>query len=400
MNDKLRDALDQSMADITWKEQNRQRVLHSVRQTAGASSLRRPFLVPVIALLILCLATAVAGAASEQFNTWLYRIWPEAAMKLMPVNMSSESQGIRMEVISAVNEGSEVYVTFSMKDLEKNRITRDTQAYASARSGSAGTLVSQQAEPLYQPDDQTMVFGQRIRFDDSLQENRTLLFYVDSLVPIQEQETDLMPLYRQYAAEAKSMPVPENAKAFRVASPDEIRRSGEGGADPDSLSEEDLAYLRFSNLRETTIPEEMHVLDSRSGPEIPLAEGITLSGIGMADGLLHVQIHMSNYWQLNAPGLDHFADPWISLYDAEANEIYTSKVQYTGPDKLPNGISYLRWNEFLENGRVDYWEEMIFAVDGEPAEAQKLLANIFIYDKAVSGWWQADIPVRLIRNNP
>ena len=62
-------------------------------------------------LLIVSIATAVAGAVNEDFNTWLYRIWPEAAMKLMPVDLSCENNGIRMEVISAVADGSDLYIT-------------------------------------------------------------------------------------------------------------------------------------------------------------------------------------------------------------------------------------------------------------------------------------------------
>ena len=349
-------------------------------------------------LLIVSIATAVAGAVNEDFNTWLYGIWPKAAMKLMPVNMSSESNGIRMEVISAVNEGSEIYVTFSMQDLEGDRITRDTTADVSAHSGSISISFSQDTEPLYQPDDKTMVFGRRVRLDDSLQEHQTLQFSVDSLIPVQTQYIDLLPLYRQYAAEAKTMPVPENASAIRNARPDEIRQSGPAGSsDPDSLSEEDLAFLCYANSQETDIPVGMRVLDNHSGPEIPLTEDAALSGIGMVDGRLHVQIHLFNQGY-HPVGLGHYTNWWINMYDATSNNIFISRARYTDPDKLPNGISEILWKESLSNGKENYWREFIFAVDAEPTEAQKLHAEIQTYDGSVDGPWQVDIPLRLIRN--
>ena len=64
-----------------------------------------------IVLVLACAATALAGAVNENFNAWLYRIWPEAATTLMPVNMSCENNGIRMEVISAAADGQELYIT-------------------------------------------------------------------------------------------------------------------------------------------------------------------------------------------------------------------------------------------------------------------------------------------------
>ena len=70
-------------------------------------------------------ATAIAGAFNETFNAWLYRIWPEAATTLMPVNMSCEDNSIRLEVISAVADGQELYITYSMEDLKGNRLSTD-----------------------------------------------------------------------------------------------------------------------------------------------------------------------------------------------------------------------------------------------------------------------------------
>ena len=350
-----------------------------------------------IILLLACAATAAAGAFNEDFNTWLYRIWPEAAKTLMPVNMSCTEGGIRMEVISAVSEGSEVYVTYSIQDLEEDRITPDTEAVIDAQSGTVSTSFSQTAEPLYQPDDKTMVFGQRIRLDSSLQEHPTLQFSINSISPVRTENIDLMPLYKQYASEAKTIPVPENAEAFRNGTPDEISRSGPAGSsDPASLSEEELAFLCYANGQDAEIPEELRVLDNHSGLKIPLAKGINLSGIGMVDGLLHVQIHI-NPVEVEPVSGGHHTDYHIIMHDAEASTVFTSMSRYTDPDKLPNGINQISWKERLKSGKEDYWREFIFAVDGEPTEAQKLFAELYTHDGEIRGPWQAEIPVRLIR---
>ena len=71
----------------------------------------------VIALVIVLMATALAGAVNEDFNTVLYETWPEFARLLMPVNLTYEDQGIRMEVLSAVAYDKAMLITFSLQDL-------------------------------------------------------------------------------------------------------------------------------------------------------------------------------------------------------------------------------------------------------------------------------------------
>ena len=89
-------------------------------------------------LLIVCVATAVAGAVNEDFNDWLYRLWPEAAMKLMPIDVSCEKEGIKMSLINAVAEDNEVYLTFSMQDLEGDRINAYSNLYMDIRCDLVG----------------------------------------------------------------------------------------------------------------------------------------------------------------------------------------------------------------------------------------------------------------------
>ena len=401
-NDKqfVQHSIDTGLADLQGNPFLAQRIMNQERteQPVMKKKISFAFILAII-LLLACAATAAAGTFNEDFNAWLYRIWPEAAKTLMPVNMSCTEGGIRMEVISAVNEGSEVYVTYSLQDLEEDRITPDTQAVMDAQSGSISTSFSHTAEPLYQPDDKTMVFGQRIRLDNGLQEHQTLQFSIDSLSPVRTEYMDLLPLYKQYASEVKTMPVPENAEALRNGTPDEIRRSGVTGiSDPASLSEEDLAFLFFANGQDAEHPEGMRVLDNHSGLEIPLAKDAALSGIGMVDGLLHVQIHVNPFVQQVEPiSLGHYTEYHILMHDAESSEFFTSMSRYIALDKLPNGIHEIRWKERLESGKEDYWRELIFAVDGEPTEAQKLQVELHTYDGVIRGPWQAEIPVRLIQ---
>ena len=369
MNNKIREALDQSMADVSWKEQNRQRVFHTVRQETRHMHVRKPALIPAIALLLLCIVTAVAGATSEDFNSWLYRIWPDAATTLMPVNLGCEDKGIRMEVISARADNTELYITFSMQDLDENRIHEDTRAIASAQSSQVTNRLSKLAEPLYMKDEKTIVFGQKFFMEDSLQNHKTIWTNVDTLTRHEEHTVDLTPYYRQTGEAVKTIPVPENAGFF---------------GDPNPA---------------VSIPDTLCVLDSSSCPEIPLADGVYLSGIGKADGLVHVQLHYADYWGLNAPSGNHHTDVWVELYDADEGTRQLVS-NYDVDIKRVAGLIHLYWNVQKEDGKQDYWLEMMFPVDSDLAENQQLLALVSTDDLLLNGNWLVNIPLRIIQRTP
>ena len=256
MNEKFKEALDQSMADVTWKEKNRQRVLYAARQETRPASIRKGVLIPVIALLLLCLAMAVAGATSETVNGWLYQQWPRLATLLMPVNMSCEDQGIRMEVISAVAEGNEVLINYSMQDLEGNRIDENSSAYfdmvyAGTNNYSGGGY-------------------------DSVYEQEEKKLYASTCL---NTETAIDPQDRNVI-----LPVPENAVACTGYQNGEFCSVW---GDIDSI---------------WTIPDSLRVLDQSRSPEIRLSDHVFLSGIGMVDGLMHIQLHITVPKEVSIPG--------------------------------------------------------------------------------------------------
>ena len=87
--------------------------------------------VAVALVMVLGLTTALA-AFSGDVNQMLYRIWPRAAMALRPVNLTSDSQGIRMNVVSASLSGPESIVMLTMQDLEGDRIDETMDLFDTA----------------------------------------------------------------------------------------------------------------------------------------------------------------------------------------------------------------------------------------------------------------------------
>ena len=48
-----------------------------------------------IALVIVLMATALAAATNDTINDLVYRVWPDLALTLKPVNLACTDQGFR-----------------------------------------------------------------------------------------------------------------------------------------------------------------------------------------------------------------------------------------------------------------------------------------------------------------
>lgn len=82
-------------------------------------------LAAVICLILTCSMTAFA-ATVPGFNDWIYKISPELAELLYPVNKSTEDNGIKVEVLSAVNDNHNVAVYFTVQDTaNKGRVNEN-----------------------------------------------------------------------------------------------------------------------------------------------------------------------------------------------------------------------------------------------------------------------------------
>lgn len=94
-------------------------------------SLRRFAL--IAAALVLCAALALPAMADSVPAAYalLYRISPATAQYFRSVCMSSDDQGIRMEVVSAYVQGDTAQIYFTLQDLTGDRLSQDTDLFDS-----------------------------------------------------------------------------------------------------------------------------------------------------------------------------------------------------------------------------------------------------------------------------
>ena len=384
-NEKIRNALDRSMADMTWKEANRAQVLRGIRQEQPPVRVRRRALVPVLALvLVLFIATAIAGMTNEAFNTFLYETFPELATLLMPVNMSCEDQGIRMELLSAAAKENETLVTFSLEDLEGDRLDGYTDTMLSLEFdtdddvGCAGSF----SPGFYDEETHKVLFINETEYDSDLvlKKGGNLRASLHEIWPRRYHTVDLLPLLGEYGSRAEAMPAPENAIAYAGYRDHQFMIC---------LSE----YIEDSWV----IPDTLRVLSPGCMPEIPLTDGISLSGIGMVDGRLHVQMHYTDLSEREAfDGEEKVTyypwEIWITLRDLTDEDAVGPAKKYRKENLLDGGITQLYWEE---NGET--WEEDIFTPGSALTEEQFFAAEITETLEPIFGHWEVTFPLRLIR---
>ena len=328
------------------------------------------------AAVILCVILAVMGLATtlaatvDVFNSRLHAFWPEAAEFLMPVNKSCESEGIRMEVISAVVKDNKVHVTFSMQDLEGDRLNEFTSVSFSEdtfpHSDEEEVRIWGSVTPLsFDAETKKGVYAQEFDYDPALVgKDYEIPLYIQYLDQTEYEAMDLHPLLEQYGNDAKAGKLPENARAITT----------------DTEAENNT--------------EAVMILDPAANLKIPLNECTELSGIGWIDGKLHVQIH-------------YLEDKLIRLSDGGSYYPASSYAQMQGTDGItPTYWEWVKSNHVVfgwtwdDNGdEIRDWEEFIFPCDPADVQEGKLRAVTRFNKRTedVEGNWLVKIPMKMIQ---
>ena len=363
MNEKIRDSLDQSMPDITWKDENRAYVLSRINACPQPARRRKPAAIIAFALILtLGLATALA-ATNESLNTVLFRYWPEAATALMPVNLSCEDQGIRLEVVSAVRRENEMLVTYSLEDLEGDRVIHIPYVHMQLTYGGVNYSAEQlRTVGIYDEEGNKMVYAAHDTYDTATPPpDGKISAEITFLMQRDYTTADLRPYYEKGGC--------------RFVPASSVRNSLVSGP-----------YFR------TGLPDSQMIIDSSYSMEIPLYESVCLSGVGYIDGQLHVQVHFPDH-RLVEYAPDNFMEEygaWIYVQDSQGNLLYKN-------DLSAQGISIVRWSTESDEFDAPEWEEFFFPVDQEQLENARITVYVEKNLSPVEGNWKVDIPLRMIQ---
>ena len=377
---KMQEILNHSLSGLKENPFLSQRV---IAQGKGEEPVKKRVsfsVVIIIAILLIGTMTALA-AGVEDINAMLYKIWPEAARALRPLNLSDEVGGIRLDVLSASLTDDQLLITYSLTDLEGDRINADTSCSAiieipwmNQGSGS-DEMLSFDAET------HQAVYASHIEYTSlSLPEGAvygsdTITFRVNGLKGSEQKTLDLWPLMtdQDYTVEAVTAP-------------------------PESGLETIVQDDKAADMKKT-LPK---ILNPANNLHIPITDNIELSGIGWIDGNLHVQIHVSNYAiyvEYEHGGIADMARyaSYINLRDHNGNDVMWAPGFFIQllKDK-PYYIWGINWREGDEQ-----WIEKIFPVQPEEmdqyiiyGEFTNLRAN---YEDLLQYEWEVSFPSNMIQ---
>jgi hypothetical protein len=242
-----------------------------------------------------------------------------------------------------------------MQDLEGDRVDETMDLFDSAilqlPYDGSGTCM----QTGYDPETKTASFAVYMEFDmdERPAESDKVSFRVSRFISNKKTQTvDLTTLIPDGINAAESMPVPT------------IRGwSGSPASDRHDAAKEKA--------------RRMMVLNTNNSLEIPVIDGVTLTGIGIVDGSLHIQIRYADIRHTDNHG-------FLTLTDGEG-KTYRD-------DGLP-GIGSVSW--FGENH--DSWEEYIFEHYPEDLSKATLIGEFTTAAPAVEGDWHVTFPLSLIQ---
>lgn len=286
---------------------------------------------------------------------------PSLVDSLVPLGLTCESDGIRLEIISAAIQEEGSLILYSLKDLTGDRVGRHEE-YAPwlhisgvdyPMDGWSVSYLEQDAEEhyasyaMYIPGDQ--LYNIEGNLNCSL--SRDLLFY-------KEKEVDLLPLLRKYEDRTwKLVDLPENAIPF-----------------PD-----------FPEYRKYAKEMDIKVLDSTDSLDIPIAENVTLDGIGYPeDGRLHIRMHVVNNGKL----ADSSGYEYRPIFNVSA---WRPFEEYNPSEE----VSMIEWAT-NEDG-AESWVEYAYRCTRESLNKEGLKAAVYISSSFAHGPWEIEIQTDSVR---
>jgi len=121
------DKLKESVKSIPLPQDLHKRAKMGVSQVKKKR--KKPWLIPSVATVFLASSITVAAAMNDDVKNLLWHISPEIAALLEPIESTVEYGGIKMEIISAMQDEDMAVVYVTMQDIEGNRIDETLDIY-------------------------------------------------------------------------------------------------------------------------------------------------------------------------------------------------------------------------------------------------------------------------------
>ena len=133
MNRTIKNAIDTRLANIKISDELESKIINN--SCKKRKIVKRPFAVVAAVLLCVMLIVPVMAATIPSIDKLLNLVSPQIGQLLQPIQLTSEDNGVKMEVIAAMSDNDTAVVYISMQDLTADRVDKNIDLYSYSITG-------------------------------------------------------------------------------------------------------------------------------------------------------------------------------------------------------------------------------------------------------------------------
>ena len=273
----------------------------------------------------------------------LYTLYPDIAVKLMPVNACCEDNGIQMEVEGVSIQDNCAYVYISMQDLVGKRIDETIDLFDSYSIHSNADQIGSCSLVDFNEENKKATFLINVKhMDGKTIEGKRLTFRVSKFLTgkseVQEELTQI------------------SLDSIVIVT--------------ETQMEEDLD-IRGGSYREDSELEgrSLEYLCADDSKSFVATSGVTVTNYGFINDKLHIQVHYDKILKYDNHG-------YVYLLDADGNRV------------LAEGS-----RGFWDEERNGSYEEYIFDVDNKELDQYAIYGHFFTCQNLVEGEWEVNLTI-------
>ncbi|WP_199445798.1 hypothetical protein [Bacillus weihaiensis] len=306
----------------------------------------KKIMIPLVASAFVVFSAGVGAARLPSFNHLVATVSPEIALMLQPIEISSESDGIKMEVVAAMNDNEMAVIYVTLQDLTGNMIDETLDLYDYSLTG-AHMFNSR----IVDYDEKTNTATMRIQGNGGeILNNSKMNFRITSFLSDKQTFDNAVDVN---LSKITSKP----PKTVRL---DMNNTSGGGGNLYQKLEDQGVVQVLKPNENEIPLKE---------------IEFMHISNIGIIDNRLHIQ---TRWYKENTDNHGYFY-----FVDDLGNETYPTSVSF-GTD---------------EAGHTNYgdeYTEYIFDMESVDFEEQELLGYFVSNGNYTTGNWNTTFKIQSV----
>ena len=281
---------------------------------------------------------------SLNYHTWIDSMDRDLMDALVPVNLSYEKSGIRLDVLQGAVTETEALLVYSVEDLEGGRINERTYNPVYPDIGSFDSYENVLAE--YDEAGNRCTYGILVRYKD-------LAHCLDGPV---------FPLNMSY------LDVTESKTAVMQVNPD-------SSESPALVAMPEQADWYAENIEKP----DLKVMDYSSPQDVPLGTHVRVSQAGVVDGQFRVQFRYVDTAPVPLNGNSEYA-PFVDVAVSLENQ--------------PGYDQHYRWDADGD-GDTDF-EEFVFTLNGKPAGALEYRVDLTETAQVLNAGWKVEVPLAVV----